>query len=79
MLLTMTRAIDLEKDQPELADLVEQTRDGDEVVIFRGNRPVAKLVSLPLPASRRFGSAKDLIELGEDFDEPLEDFRELMP
>jgi len=79
MLLVMTYAIDLEKDQPRLADLVEQTRSGAEVVIFRGNRPVAKLVSIPLPVSRRFGSAKDLIELREDFDEPLEDFRELMP
>jgi hypothetical protein len=26
--------------------------------------------------ARRFGSAKGLIEMAEDFDEPLEDFRE---
>ena len=30
------------------------------------------------PRKRTFGSAKGLIEMADDFDEPLEDFREYM-
>lgn len=74
----MTLTIDLEKDKPPLGDLVEQTLSGTEVVITKGARPVAKLVAIAEKPIRQFGSAKGLIHIAEDFDEPLEDFRELM-
>jgi antitoxin (DNA-binding transcriptional repressor) of toxin-antitoxin stability system len=71
----MTYSIDIERDR-KLAGLVEQVLTGADVVLTRGDRPVARLV--PLSASdtpRQFGSARGLIELAPDFDEPLEDFR----
>lgn len=74
----MTLTIDLEKDKPPLGDLVEKILSGTEVVITRGDRPVAKLVAIAEKPTRQFGSAKGLIHMAEDFDEPLEDFRELM-
>ena len=44
---------------------------GDEVVIVAENGSIARLV----PATRpRFGSAKGLITMSDDFDAPLADF-----
>lgn len=69
--------IDLEKEERPLGELVEQTLGGTEFVITKGDRPIAKLVPIPSRSPRRFGSAEGLIEIADDFDEPLEDFREL--
>ena len=50
---------------------------GEEVVITREERPVAKIVGLPDDSGDlKLGSAKGLITFSEDFDEPLEDFEE---
>ena len=74
----MTITIDLEKNKRPVGELVEQTLEGAEVVFTKGDRPVAKLVRIQTGPRRQFGSAKGLIEMTEDFDEPLDDFRELI-
>ena len=73
----MTITIDLEHEERPLGELVEQTQGGTEIVITKGDRPVARLVAIPARALRRFGSARGLIEIAKDFDEPLQDFQEL--
>lgn len=73
----MTITIDLEHDERPLGELVEQTLGGTEIVITKGHRPVAKLVAIPARGPRQFGSARGLIEIADDFDEPLQDFEEL--
>jgi antitoxin (DNA-binding transcriptional repressor) of toxin-antitoxin stability system len=59
--------------------VIEVAISGEEVVITRDNQPVVKLVS-PSPVKRRpkFGSAKGLVTISDDFDEPLEDFKDYM-
>jgi antitoxin (DNA-binding transcriptional repressor) of toxin-antitoxin stability system len=53
--------------------------NGEEVIIAKGNKPVAKLVLLDeLKPKRKLGSAKGKIKISEDFDEPLEDFKDYM-
>jgi antitoxin (DNA-binding transcriptional repressor) of toxin-antitoxin stability system len=66
----MTIMIDIESEERPLGELVEQTLGGTEVVITKGDRPVAKLVAIPSRAPRQFGSARGLIEITDDFDEP---------
>lgn len=71
----MTFFFDIERDEGSITDLVERALQSEEVVLTKSNRPVAKLV--PAEArQRRFGSARGLIELTEDFEAPLEDFEE---
>ncbi|MGH2737284.1 MAG: type II toxin-antitoxin system Phd/YefM family antitoxin [Actinomycetota bacterium] len=54
--------------------LVDRVLQGEEVVIAKAGRPVARLVPLPPRVPRRTpGSARGLIEIGPDFDEPLPD------
>lgn len=70
--------IELEDAKDHLAELIDQAARGDEVVLTRDSEPVAKLV--PYDQRRqgpRAGSAKGLITIRDDFDDPLEDFKTL--
>jgi hypothetical protein len=40
---------------------------------------IAELKTLPKRLYPKFGNAAGLIEMSDDFDEPLEDFKEYMP
>jgi prevent-host-death family protein len=71
--------VDLEEAKTHLHDLVEAVMSGIEVVITKDSRPVVKLVPLaPSKPYPRFGSAAGLITMSEDFDAPLEDFKDYM-
>lgn len=71
--------IELERAKAEIESVLQTALDGEEIVITQNEQPVLKLV--PIPAAkprRRSGSAKGLITISDDFDEPLEDFAEYM-
>jgi prevent-host-death family protein len=71
--------VTLDDAKKHLGDLIEAAVNGDELVITKGDRPVVKLVPAGATnAHPRFGSAKGLITMSEDFDAPLEDFGEYM-
>lgn len=71
--------VELNEAKMHLAELIEAATQGQEVVITKNDRPVVKLVPIPGTKPRpRFGSAKGLIQMAEDFDAPLEDFNEYM-
>ncbi|MEW6348119.1 MAG: DUF2281 domain-containing protein [Thermodesulfobacteriota bacterium] len=71
--------VDIEQAGNRFLELIELALSGEEVIISRDRRPLVKLA--PIRAQRqprRFGSARGLITMTEDFDKPLEDFREYM-
>jgi len=52
---------------------------GKRLLITLDRSPVAELVPAAKPKSRPvFGSAKGLIGMGDNFDEPLEDFTDYL-
>ncbi|MDK9723253.1 MAG: type II toxin-antitoxin system prevent-host-death family antitoxin [Sterolibacteriaceae bacterium MAG5] len=58
----------------QLSRLVDQAAAGEEVVIARGGKPVARLSRLEEPkAAIRFGVLKGRIKVAADFDAPLAD------
>jgi prevent-host-death family protein len=62
-----------------LQELVDAAIDGEEVIICIDDRPVIKLVPIEsVKPHRKAGSAKGLVWMSDDFDEPLEEFREYM-
>ncbi|MFL5539099.1 MAG: type II toxin-antitoxin system Phd/YefM family antitoxin [Longimicrobiaceae bacterium] len=73
-------AVDLAQMRPELTELVDQAaRSGEEVVLTREGEAVAKIVPLVRQRKpRRFGSARGQLIVPDDFDAPLEDFRDYM-
>lgn len=55
-----------------LSKLLAQAEAGEEVILARGKIPVARLVPLQAPPSkRRFGAWRGMIEVGPAFFEPL--------
>jgi antitoxin (DNA-binding transcriptional repressor) of toxin-antitoxin stability system len=72
--------ISLEEAESRLAALVEEAAAGEEVILSRGDGAVFQIVPLSKPQPRpRFGSAKGLIRVPDDFDAPLPDFKDYEP
>lgn len=58
----------------QLSKLVEKAEHGQDVVIARAGKPVARLTQLePVKRPIRFGMLKGKIHVAEDFDAPLPD------
>jgi prevent-host-death family protein len=76
----MMTIVTLEEAQAHLGDLIDHLQMGEEVVITRNAEPVAKLVPATTPTTfRQPGLLKDkILYMAEDFDAPLEDFKEYM-
>jgi len=61
----------------QLSALIRRVEDGEEVVIGRGGRPVAKLVPFERREQpRRPGALKGRIKIAPDFDELPDDLAE---
>ena len=72
--------VNLKEAETRLAELIEEVAGGEEVVITRSDGASFKIVPLrTVGASPKFGSAKGLVRMSDDFDEPLEDFEEYTP
>lgn len=55
-----------------LSQLIEEAAAGNDVVIARGGKPVARLTRLGAPKRKlKFGVLKGRIKVSEDFDAPL--------
>jgi prevent-host-death family protein len=72
--------IDINQALPQMLKLIEIASTGEEIIITKNNQPVVKLLSIQTPQKRPqlFGSDRDLVSLADDFDEPLEDFKDYM-
>jgi len=58
----------------QLSKLVDQAAGGQDVIIARGGKPVARLTQLQAPSRKiRFGLLKGKVKIGKDFDMPLAD------
>ena len=72
--------ISLTEAKSRLPELVKEAASGEEVIITQQNGSAVKLVPLapgkPVP---EFGSARGLVEMTDDFDEPLDDFQDYTP
>jgi prevent-host-death family protein len=75
--------VSLENAERTLSKLVLDVQKGEEILITQNEKPIAKLISIvvsdvyPLKKIKP-GSAKGLIKIADDFDEPLDDFKEYM-
>ncbi|HMB04586.1 MAG TPA: hypothetical protein VKP69_12710 [Isosphaeraceae bacterium] len=76
----MTR-VTLEEAQVRLPELIAGLRPGEELLITKDDRPVARIVgeSLGRRGPRRPGSAVGTLVIVADDEEHLEDFQDYMP
>lgn len=62
--------VGMHEAKSQLSRLVDLAEGGEEVIIQRSGRPVARLTALPRrrPVSEAFGTLRGEIELADDFD-----------
>lgn len=60
----------------ELEELLSKAAHGQEVIIVASDGTAFKLVSLPRAPKPIFGSARGLVTIGPDFDDPINGFEE---
>ncbi|MEG3846545.1 type II toxin-antitoxin system prevent-host-death family antitoxin [Microcoleus sp. herbarium19] len=74
--------VDIVEAKEKLSELIEAVMRGEEVSITQDNQPVVKLVGIAPANQKRWpskaGSAKGMVWMSDDFDEPLEEFKEYM-
>ncbi len=65
--------VNVEEIATKLPDLLEQVATGEDVIIYKSGKPIAKIVTLE--QRPRFGFGEDVGKgwIAEDFDAPLPD------
>lgn len=68
----MTATYNLYDAKTRLSELVDRASAGEEIVIAKNGRPLARLVPIPAEKpSRTPGGWEGMVWIAEDFDEPL--------
>ncbi len=68
----MTETVNVHEAKTHLSRLLVRVSKGEEIVIARAGKPVARLVPLANAVVRRTpGSAAGLVRMSDDFDRPL--------
>ncbi len=71
------RQVNIHEAKTHFSKLIKQVLSGEEIIIAKGNKPIAKLVSIEQArAKRKLGTAKGKFQIAPDFDAPLNDFKE---
>jgi prevent-host-death family protein len=74
----MSETVTVTEAKTQLSSLIARVTDGEEIVIRRGQHPVAKIIRYDDPPARRqMGDLKGKIWMSDDFDEPDEEIERL--
>jgi prevent-host-death family protein len=65
--------VNIHEAKTHLSRLLLRVADGEEIVIARAGKPVARLVPIEPKPQRVIGQDDGLFEVPEDFDAPLPD------
>jgi prevent-host-death family protein len=65
--------VNIHAAKTQLSRLVDQAAAGEEIVIARAGKPVARLVQLEEKPKRILGLLKGQLKIPKDFDAPLPD------
>jgi len=67
-------AVSIREAKTHLSHLIDRVLAGEEIVIARAGKPVAKLVAIERRAAGRSpGAVRGHIRVGDDFEDPLPD------
>ena len=65
--------VNVHEAKTHLSRLLERVSSGEEIVIAKAGKPIAKLVPLAQPGRRALGQDKGRVFIADDFDAPLPD------
>jgi prevent-host-death family protein len=69
----LIKSVNVHQAKTHFSRLLNRVMAGEEIVIAKAGTPVARLVPISKLPPRKPGSAKGLITVPPDFDEPLPD------
>ncbi|HEY3055434.1 MAG TPA: type II toxin-antitoxin system prevent-host-death family antitoxin [Thermoanaerobaculia bacterium] len=68
----MAKSVNIYDAKTQLSQLVDRAAKGEEIVIARAGRPVARLVALHRsPVMRKPGRMRGRLRIGRNFEAPL--------
>lgn len=77
MAMAQRKHVTIHQAKTQLSRLLREIEQGTEIIISRGDSPIAKLVRFDPPHLKRvLGLSKGSIKISDDFDKPLEDFKD---
>ena len=63
--------VNVHEAKTKLSRLLARVEAGEDVIIARSGRPVARLQLVQKPGKREFGAMEGQIDLGDEFFDPL--------
>jgi antitoxin (DNA-binding transcriptional repressor) of toxin-antitoxin stability system len=72
--------VTIHEAKAQLSKLIRRALEGEEIIITKGKSPLVKLTVLPeAHKERRLGGARGVVTyIAEDFDAPLEEFKDYL-
>ena len=70
-MVTTTKTVDIQ--DADLTELLALVREGTEIILAEGDKPLARLVPAEPKKKRILGLHAGMIQTSDDFDEPLPD------
>ena len=67
----VAKIVNIHEAKTHLSRLLERVASGEEIIIAKSGRPVARLLPVEWKPQRVAGTHKDVIFVSDDFDEPL--------
>jgi prevent-host-death family protein len=65
------KVVNMHEAKTNLSQLIEQVERGEEIVLARAGKPVARIVALRATERRQLGQWKGRVRMSDDFDAPL--------
>jgi prevent-host-death family protein len=69
--VTKKTIVNVHEAKTHLSRLLDRVAGGEEVVIAKAGKPVARLVAVGRPGKRRLGDDVGRVTIADDFDAPL--------
>lgn len=63
--------VNVHEAKTHLSQLLARVVNGDEVIIAKAGRPLARLIPFAAPGKRRLGEDRGRVFIADDFDAPL--------
>ena len=75
----MATAVNMHEAKSSLSQLVKRAEAGEDVIIARNGKPVARLTRIKASAPKLpWGLLKGKIRMMDDFDAPLDEFKDYL-
>jgi prevent-host-death family protein len=66
-----TTVVNIHEAKTHLSRLLDRVKAGDEIIIAKAGKPVARLIPIQAPSKRPLGQSAGEFSIPDDFDAPL--------